>query len=217
MVVFTVRSESKHRTSMKKPSLDKDILSNYRPVSNFTQLSKVIEKVVALRIMMHVSDQQMVEWFQSTYRKNIRLKPRYCTLLYVTSAIKTAMDNKQGTTLVLVDFSAAFDTINHDILIRRLRLRYGFVGKALDWIISYLQERTQRIITGGQSSDTTTLTAGVPQGFVLGPLLFSLYVQPIGDIDRAHGLFLHHYADDLHIYSHYDLNPSALAAVVQQM
>ena len=65
-------------------------------------------------------------------------------LLYVTSAIKTAMDNKQGTTLVLVDFSAAFDTINHDILIRRLRLRHGFVGKALDWIISCMQERVSR-------------------------------------------------------------------------
>ena len=136
---------------------------------------------------------------------------------FITSAIKTAMDKKQGTTLVLVDFSATFDTINHDILIRRLRLRYGFVGKALDWIISYLQERTQRIVIGGQSSSTTTLTAGVPQGSVLGPLLFSLYVQPIGDIIRAHGLFFHHYADDLHIYSHFDLNPSALAAVVQQM
>ena len=72
--------------------------------------------------------------------------------------------------------SAAFDTINHDILIRRRRLRYGFVGKALDWIISYLQERTQRIVIGDQSSNTTTLTAGVPQGSVLGPLLFSLYV-----------------------------------------
>ena len=127
------------------------------------------------------------------------------------------MDNKQGTTLVVVDFSAAFDTINHDILIRRLRLRYGFVGKALDLIISYLQERTQRIVIGGQLPSTTILMAGVPQGSVLGPLLFSLYVQPIGDIIRAHGLFFHHYVDDLQIYSHFDLNQSALAAVVQQM
>ena len=127
------------------------------------------------------------------------------------------MDNKQGTTLVLVEFSAAFDTINHDILIRRLLLRYGFVGKALDWIISYLQERTQRIIIGGQSSSTTTLTAGVPQGSLLEPLLLSLYVQPIGDIIRAHGLFFHHNADYLQIYSHFDLNPTALPAVVQQI
>ena len=148
--------------------------------------------------MTHVSDQQIA-------------------VLCVTSAIKTAMDNKHGTTLILVDFSEAFDTINNDILIRRLRLRYGFVGKTLDWMTSYLQEQTQRIVIGGQSSSTATLTAGVPQGSVLGPLLFPLYVQPIGDIIRAHGLFFHQYADDLHIYSHFDLNPSALAAVVQQM
>ena len=62
-----------------------------------------------------------------------------------------------------------------------------------------------------------TLTPGVPQGSVIGPLLFSLYVQPIGDIIQARGLFFHHYAYDLHIYSHFDLNPPALAAVVQKM
>ena len=175
------------RPLLKKPSLDKDTLSSYRPVSNLTQLSKVIEKVVALRIMTHVSDQQMVECFQSAYRKNHSTET---VLLYVTSAVKTAMDKKQGTILLLVDFSSAFDTINHNILIRRLRLRYGFVGKALDWLTSYLKERTQRVVIGDQSSSTTTLTTGVPQGSVLGPLLFSLYVQPIGDIIRAHGLFL---------------------------
>ena len=150
--------------------------------------------------------------FQSAYRNKHLTET---ALMYVTGAIKTAKDNKQGTTLVAFDFSAAFDTINHDILIRRLRLRYGFVGKTLDWITSYMQERTPRIVIGGQSS--STIMAGVPQGSSLGPLLFSLYVQPIGDIIRAHGLFFHHYVDDFHIYSHFDLNPPALAAVVQQM
>ena len=91
------------------------------------------------------------------------------------------MDKKQGTILLLVGFSSAFDTINHNILIRRLRLRYGFVGKTLSWMISYLKERTQRVVIGDQSSSTTILTRGVPQGSILGPLLFSLYVEPIGD------------------------------------
>ena len=202
------------RPLLKKPSLDKDTLSSYRPVSNLTQLSKVIEKVVALRIMTHVSDQQMVECFQSAYRKNHSTET---ALLYVTSAVKTAMDKKQGTILLLMDFSSAFDTINHNILIRRLRLRYGFVGNALDWLTSYLKERTQRVVIGDQSSSTTTLTTGVPQGSVLGPLLFSLYVQPIGDIIRAHGLFFHQYADDLQVYTHFDLTHSALVAAVKQL
>ena len=127
------------------------------------------------------------------------------------------MDKKEATILLLVDFSSAFDTINHDILIRRLRLRYGFVGKALDWLICYLKERTQRVVIGDQSSSTTTLTTGVPQSSVLGPLLFSLYVQPIGDIIRAHGLFFHQYADDLQVYTHFDLTHAALVTAVKQM
>ena len=150
---------------LKKPSLDKDTLSSYRPVSNLTQLSKVIEKVIALRIMTHVSGHQMVECFQKNHSTET-------ALLYVTNAVKRAMDKKQGTILLLVDFNSAFDTINHSILIRRLSLRYGFVGKTLDWMISYLKERTQRVVIGDQSSSTTTLTRGVPQGSVLGPLLF---------------------------------------------
>ena len=147
------------RPLLKKSSLDKVTLSSYRHVSNLTQLSKVIEKVVALRIMRHVSDRQMGECFQSAYLKNHSTET---ALLYVTSAVKTAMDKKQGTTLLLIDFSSAFDTINHNISIRRLRLRFGFVGKALDWVISYLKERTQRVVIGDQSSSTTTLTTGVP-------------------------------------------------------
>ena len=202
------------RPLFKKPSLDKDTLSSYRPVSNLTQLSKVIEKVVAPRIMTHVSDQQMVECFQSAYRKNHSTET---ALLNVTSAVKTAMDNKQGTILLLVDFSSAFGTINHNILIRRLRLRYGIVGKSLDWLTSYLKERTQRVVIGDQSSSTTTLMTGVPQGSVLGPLLFSLYVQPIADIIRTNGLFFHQYADDFQEYTHFDLTHSALVAAVKQM
>ena len=135
-------------------------------------------------------------------------------LLYITSTVKTAMDKKQGTILLLVDFSS--DTINHNILIRRLRLRYGFVDKALDWVISYLKERRQRIVIGDHSPSTTTLTTGFPQGSVLGPLLFSLYVQPIGDIIRAHGLFFHQYADNLQVYANFDLYHSALVAAVKQ-
>ena len=92
------------RPLLKKPSLDKDTLSSYRPVSNLTQLSKVIEKVVALRIMTHISDQQMVECFQSAYRKNHSTET---AMLYVTSAVKTATDKKQGTILLLVDFISA--------------------------------------------------------------------------------------------------------------
>ena len=85
-------------------------------------LSKVIEKVIALRITMHFSDQRLVDYFSVGVSRKFLLKPSYCTLqelLYVTSAIKTAKDNEEGTTLVLVDFTAAFDTFRNSILIRR--------------------------------------------------------------------------------------------------
>ena len=131
--------------------------------------------------------------------------------------MKGAMDNRHGTALVLIDFSAAFDTVNHNIMIRRLQLRYGFVGKALVWLQSYLEGRTQRVIVRDTSSNTTRVTSGVSQGSVLGPLLFLLYVQPIGDIITAHGLCFHHYADDLQLYFHFDLTATALSATPRHM
>ena len=90
--------------------------------------------------------------------------------------IKMAFDNRKGTALVFIDFSSAFGTIDHAMLLRRLGLRYGLEGKALNLIASYLQGRTKRVVIGEQSSSSSMLKSGVPQGSVLGPLLFSLYV-----------------------------------------
>ena len=103
------------------------------------------------------------------------------------------------------------------ILLRRLRLRYGLEGKALDLIASYLQGRTQRVVIGEQSSSPSMLMSGVPQGSVLDPLLFSLYVQTIGNSIRAHGLFYHQYADDLQLYCHFALTKQALAEAMRHI
>ena len=196
------------RPLLKKSSLDKDTLNNYCPVNNLSHVSKVIEKVIARRIICHISDQRMQDCFQSAYRKNHSTET---ALLRVTNAMKVPMDTRQGTALVLIDFSAAFDTINHKIMIQRLSLRNGIVGKAIDWL------QSQRVVIRDASSNTTCLTSGVPQGSVLGPLLLSLYVQPIGDIIRAHGLSLHHYADDLQLYCHFDLTATALATTLRRI
>ena len=103
----------------------------------------------------------------------------------------------------------------NSILINRF-LNIFFIS-ALDLIASYLQGRTQRIVIGEQSSSSSMLMSGVPQGPVLGPLLFSLYVKPIGDIIRAHGLFYHQYADDLQLYCHFALTKQALAEAVNHI
>ena len=154
------------------------------------------------QLTRHIEDESMFDPYQSAYRANHSTET---ALLFVVNQIKIAFDNRKGTVLVFIDFSSAFDTIDHAILLLRFRLRYSLEGKALDLIASYLQGRTQRVVIGEQSSSSSMLTSGVPQGSVLGPLLFSLYVQPIGDIIRAHGLFYHQYADDLHLYCHFAL------------
>ena len=109
---------------LKKPSLDPDVLSNYRPVSNLPQLSKTLEKVVANQLMYHADN--MSDMYQSAYRKYHSTET---ALLCVTNDIKLAMDSKKGTILVMIDLSSAFDTIDHSILLSRLELRYGITDK----------------------------------------------------------------------------------------
>ena len=99
----------------------------------------------------------------------------------------------------MLDLSAAFDTIDHSILIQRLAT-LGFGGRILDWFTSYITGRTQSVSINNVTSDPTTLEFGVPQGSVLGPILYTLYTTPLGSIIREHGLDFHMYADDTQIY-----------------
>lgn len=110
------------------------------------------------------------------------------------------IDERHSAVLVGLDLSAAFDIIEHDILLDRVEKVFGVSGSALDWIASYLHERSQYVMAGGERSQTTHCTFGVPQGSCLGPFLFSLYVSPIADVIAAHGVNFHQYADDTQLY-----------------
>ena len=149
----------------------------------------------------------MSAMYQSVYRKHHSTET---ALLCVTNDIKLAMDSKKGTILVMIDLSSAFDTLDHSILLSRLELRYGITSVVLEWFRSYLYGRVQRINIDDNFSPPHPLTTSVPQGSVLGPLLFSLYVQPLGGIIREHSIHFNHYADDLQLYAHFDLNKSSL-------
>jgi hypothetical protein len=126
----------------------------------------------------------------------MELKP----LLRVNNDILTALDNGKITALILLDLSAAFDTVDHNLLISRLHDYLGIQEKALDWCKSYLSHRPQYVRIGAATSRPTVLDYSVPQGSVLGPQWFTIYTYPVRDIILRHKLNYHVYADDTQLY-----------------
>jgi hypothetical protein len=116
------------------------------------------------------------------------------------------LDSRRGVFLVLLDVSAAFNTIDHKVLLSLMKGRLGLDGTVLDWFQSYLSNRSQKTCIGKSMSHLFYLLFGVPQGSVLGPVLFNIYILPIGDIARRHGISFHIYADDTQIYCSFDLS-----------
>ena len=157
---------------LKKLSLDFEIFSNFCPVSNLKFLSQVIEKAAAIRLMNYLCDNDLYESLQSAYKKHHSCDT---VLLHVQNVILKLIDDKQCVVLLLLDLSAAFDTANHKILLHRLRFRFGIKGKALLWLQSYLTDCSQSVQINGLTSSARPLRFGVPQGSVLGVLLYLLY------------------------------------------
>ena len=156
-----------------KDNLDKEILKNYRPVANIPFLSKVIEKVVAAQTYNYLEAYNLMTTMPSAYRKHHSMET---TLLRVTNDILRTIDRRHDVVLVLLDLSAAFDTIDHTILVERLESYFGFSKLTLCWFRSYLENRRQSIVIGDQVSTPCALRYGVPPGSILGPLLFTLYI-----------------------------------------
>ena len=173
------------------------IPKNFRPVSNLTYLSKLIERVVCAQISEMAEKSGNTEPLQSAYKKNHSTE---MALLKVKADILQAMDNQWVVCPILLGLSAAFNMVNHQLLLNRLKYRFGLGGVILDWIRSYLMEKKQRVAIGDVQSDVVELAQGVPQGSVLGPILFSLYTSPLGDICHQHNINFHAFADDQQSY-----------------
>ena len=178
---------------LKQSGLDQNEMKNYRPVSNLPFISKIIEKVVLDQLQTHLKDNDLLEINQSAYRKNHSTET---ALLHVLENLLVNADNKLVSILALLDLSAAFDTLDHEILLHRLQITFGIEGKVLQWFSSYLQDRKQSVLIENYKSDPITLQYGVPQGSVLGPTLFTLYTQPLSDIINCYKCDYQKYADD---------------------
>ena len=168
-------------------------VSNYRPISLLSNLNKILEKIVHCRVYKFLDD------FQCLYSLQFGFRKKHSTnhaLIEITETIRQALDDKKMACGVFVDLQKAFDTVNHDILIAKLE-HYGIRGTANKWFSSYLNNRTQYVSILGFDSSTKTVPHGVPQGSVLGPLLFLIYINDLQSAIKNSKVF--HFADDTNL------------------
>ena len=159
-------------------------------------MDKTIECAVTSQLTQHISENNLMEPMQSAYRSGHSTET---ALVKVKADLLHAFDNQEVVCLVLLDLSLAFNTIDHFCYSEGLRTALGSRKTALEWIRSYLTGRIQKVSVGKFEVTPVTLTFGVVQGSVLRPILFTLYVCPLGSICIKHHIIYHLYADDQQI------------------
>ena len=179
---------------------DKKLFSNYRPISVLPALSKIFEKIMYNRLVEYCDANNIISEDQYGFRKGLSTE---IALTKFKEDILNSFDNRFYSVGVFLDLSKAFDTVNHKILIKKLEL-YGIKGTAINWLKSYLWNRKQYVLFNDHESDSQGITCGVPQGSILGPLLFILYINDIVNTTKFFKFIL--FADDSTLYaSHQDL------------
>lgn len=188
---------------------DSDSVTNYRPISLLTSFSKIFEKVMHNRLSEFIERHDILYCCQFGFRKNHSTS---LALTHLVNKITSAIDRKEVTAGVFLDLSKAFDTINHDILFVKLE-HYGINGLALRWIKSYFLGRRQFVQFKDSRSSEQNIVCGIPQGSILGPLFFILYINDISNASTLTESLI--FADDTSIfYSHSD--PNVLESVINE-
>ena len=170
------------------------LISNYRPVSGLPCFSKIFESLMYNRLISFINKHNLLYKYQFGFKKG---NSTNMALILLVDKISEAIQKGEYVLGVFLDFSKAFDTINHNILCRKLEC-YGIRGMALQWISSYLSDRSQFVIYDNVKSPEKHITCGVPQGSILGPLLFLLYVNDIVNVSTL--LFPMLFADDTNVF-----------------
>lgn len=183
---------------LKKSTLVADDVNSYRPISNLSFASKLVERVIASRFTAHAENNKLFPIRQSAYRRHHSTES---AVVSVMNDIIRAIDNGEVAAMVLLDLSAAFDTVDHKTLMDVMQQRFAISNIPLMWFSSYLTNRTQSVSVNGIQSAQNQVVCSVPQGSVLGPLEFITYTDDVVEIFCRHCVRYHLFADDKQVYT----------------
>ena len=186
------------KPKLKKQSLDTEDPKSYRPIANSSFLSKLLERTAAGQLRTHLDQNCLLDPEQSAYR---RFHSTESCLLKTINDLYVELDQGKYLLVIGLDLSAAFDTLDFANFGKILEERFKITGKCKQWIMSYLTERKQQTQIRKSFSSETEVFYGVPQGSILGPMIFSMYTTPIGDLIKQCNLRYQMYADDTVLYT----------------